>query len=332
MACQVSKFTGRDVVLEYVIGCADTLPEENEWKRFGSLRTKEFSITWDTTDASDADSIGALRENLATFQTMTISGDGTVKAGGDGAQNLIDLSKHVVQPVATGGQPAVWLRMTFPDLTFIAYMIVSSLSRSAPYDDVATYSFEATATASDFGLIVEDTPDPNAPDPESIAVEPASMALVVGETAQASATVAPAAAPQAVRWKSSDVGVATVNQLTGRVEAVGAGTADVTAFAPSKPSVESSAISVTVTPQVQSISVDPPSVSIAEGESEQLTVSVLPAGADQAVVYESDSPSIATVSNTGLVDGIAAGSAIITVTSVARPSVSVNVGVEVTEP
>lgn len=332
MACQVTKFTGRSVVLEFAIGCADELPQENDWRRFGSLRTKEFSITWDTADATDADSVGALRENLATFQTMTISGDGTVKAGGAGAQNLIDLAKHVIRPDATGGQPVAWLRMTFPDLTFIAYMLISSLNRSAPYDDVVTYSFEATATASDFGLIIEDTPDPNAPDPATISVLPATMALVVGDTEQATAAVTPAGAPQAVRWKSSDVNVATVNQLTGLVEAVGVGTASVIAYSPVKPSVESTPIAVTVTPQVQSIDVTPADVSIEVADTEQLIVDVLPAGADQTVAFESDSPSVATVDNTGLVTGVSAGSAIITITSASNPAVSVGVGVEVTEP
>jgi predicted secreted protein len=161
MACEKQKFVGRDVVLEYFIGCGDTLPLPTEWKRFGSLRTKEFSIEWDTVDATDSDSIGALRENLATFQSMTISGDGTVKASGAGAQNLIDLTKHIINPVATSGQPVAWLRMTFPDLTFTAYMLLSTISRSAPFDDIVTYSFEASATSSDFGLMVEDTPNPD---------------------------------------------------------------------------------------------------------------------------------------------------------------------------
>src|SRR5690606_16413614 len=121
-----------------------------DWKRFGSMRTKEFTLEWDTTDATADDSVGALRENLATFQSLTISGDGTAKASGAGAQNLIDLTKHVANPLATSGQPVAWLRMTFPDLTFTAFMLVSSMSRSAPFDDVVTYSFEASATASDF--------------------------------------------------------------------------------------------------------------------------------------------------------------------------------------
>src|SRR5690606_13759169 len=110
----------------------------------------------DSADATADDSIGSLRENLATFLSLTMSGDGTLTLTGEGATNLKEMTKHFLNPVATGGQPVVWMRMTFPDLTFTAFMLLSSFSRSAPYDDVATYSMEASATASDFGLIVED--------------------------------------------------------------------------------------------------------------------------------------------------------------------------------
>src|SRR5690606_24014326 len=229
MACKKLKFPGKDVVLEYHISCPDEFPEESDWKRFGSLRTKEFSIEWDTTDATDGDSVGALRENLATFQTMTISGDGTVKASGAGAQNLINLTKHVIKPDATDGQPAIWLRMTFPDLTFIAYCLVSSISSSAPYDDVTPYSFEASATSSDFGLIVQDTPDPDAPDVVSVTVVPSTLSIEEGETYDIEAVVLPVGAPSGVTWSSSDTDTATVNAVTGLVTAVAAGTATITA-------------------------------------------------------------------------------------------------------
>lgn len=159
-SCPKQKFVGRDVVLEYFIGCGDTQPQEEDWVRIGSMRTKEFNLEWETTDATADDSIGALRENLATFQSLSVSGDGTVKSSGDGSAGLIALTKHVANPTATDGQPNAWIRMTFPDLTFTCYMIVPNMSRSAPYDDVTTYSFEATSTASDFGLTVEDTPAP----------------------------------------------------------------------------------------------------------------------------------------------------------------------------
>ncbi|WP_319172816.1 phage tail tube protein [Pseudomonas aeruginosa] len=331
MACKKLKFPGRDVVLEYFIGCGDVLPAETDWLRFGSLRTKEFTVEWDTIDATDSDSVGALRENLASFQTLTISGDGTVKSSGAGAQNLIDLTKHVVKPDATGGQPVVWMRMTFPDLTFTAFMLISNLSRSAPYDDVTTYSFEASATASDFGLIVEDTPDADAPDPTSIQVVPETLSLTVGEGFNFEGVVLPVGAPQGLRWTSSTPTVAAVNAVTGEVSALSAGTATITAASSVAPGVTDTA-TVTVIPLVQGITVSPTSVSIAEGDTQQLTAAVSPTGAAPGLVYESAAPAIATVSSTGLVTGVDVGTTTVKITSAARPSVSVTVQVTVTAP
>lgn len=237
MSCKKLKFPGKDVIMEYVIGCPDVLPLETDWKRFGSMRTKEFEITWDTDDATDDSSPGSLRENIATFQSMTVSGDGTVKASGDGAENLIVLTKHVVRPDATGGQPAVWLRITFPDLTFVAYCIISSISRSAPYDTTVTYSFEATATSSDYGLIVEDTPDPDAPEPSSIQVVPATLSLDLGKSFDAQGVVMPVGAPQGLRWTSSAPTVAPVDAVSGRITALSAGSATITAASSVDPAV-----------------------------------------------------------------------------------------------
>ncbi|QIW89008.1 hypothetical protein phiV208_72 [Vibrio phage phiV208] len=227
MACNKTKYVGRDVVLEYAIGCGDSMPNSADWKVFGSLRTKEFNLAWDSTDATDADSVGALRENLATFQTLSISGDGVCKASGANSANLIEITKHVANPDATSGQPVAWMRMTFPDLTFTAFMLFTTLSRSAPYDDVVTFSLEASATASDFGLMVEDTPTPDAPAPTSVAAYPETLAMTTGDTAQVAAIVSPVGASQSVIYETDDALVATVTQ-NGVVTAVGTGTAAIT--------------------------------------------------------------------------------------------------------
>ncbi|AZR94591.1 hypothetical protein BBB39_12990 [Bordetella trematum] len=225
--CKSQKYTGRVAVLEYAIGCGDAMPTAAEWKRLGAMRAKELTIEWETNDSTADDSIGALREDIASFQTLSVSGDGTLKASGAGAAALIALTKHVVRPDATGGQPVAWIRLTFPDLTFIFYAIVTNMSRSAPYDDVATYSFEASATASDFGLIVEDTPDPDAEDVASVTVTPATGAIPVGGTVALSTVVAPAGAPQGIVYQSSDTSIATVTQA-GLVTGVGEGVAEIT--------------------------------------------------------------------------------------------------------
>lgn len=331
MACRKIKFSGRDVVLEYSIGCGDQLPQESDWRRIGSMRTKEMTVEWDTIDGTDADSVGSLRENLASFQSLTISGDGTLKVSGRGSQDLIDLNKHVVKPDATGGQPAVWMRMTYPDLTFIAYMLVSNFSRSAPYDDVATYSLEASATASDFGLLVEDTPDPDAPDVTSVMIVPSTLAMTVGESFDFEGVALPAGASQQLRWSSNNTSAVTINPVTGQATAVGAGSATITASAAADDAITATA-DITVAPIVSGVTVSPTSVSVAEGDTQQLVAEVMPAGAAPGLLYESSDEGVATVSPAGLVTGVAEGSAVITITSAARPAVRTTVPVEVTAP
>lgn len=245
MACETTKYVGRDVVLEYVIGCGDALPAEGDWKKFGSLRTKEFNLAWDTTDATDSDSIGALRENLATFQSLTISGEGLCKASGAGAANLIELTKHVAQPTTTGGQPVVWLRMTFPDLTFTAFMLLANMSRSAPYDDMVTYTMEASATASDFGLIVTVTPA----DVASVTVTPNPGTIDTDAgTLQMSALALPANAPQGVTWTTTTPAIASVD-ANGLVTALTDGAATIVATSVDDPLITGTAI-VNITNQV----------------------------------------------------------------------------------
>jgi len=227
MPCAKRKYVGKNVVMEFQIGCGDVLPDPDEWKLFGSMRTKEFNLEWETTDATADDSVGALRENLATFQSLSISGDGTCKANGAGAENLKALTKHVAKPVLTDGQPFAWVRMTFPDLTFTAFMIVTNASRAAPFDDVVTWSFEASATASDFGLIVDDTPDADAAEVASVSItEVSPLALNVAETQQLTVTVLPAEAPQAVTYSTTNAAIATVSS-TGLITAIAAGSASV---------------------------------------------------------------------------------------------------------
>ncbi|MDO4798413.1 MAG: Ig-like domain-containing protein [Coriobacteriales bacterium] len=65
-----------------------------------------------------------------------------------------------------------------------------------------------------------------------VTVAPTSATLTVGETKVLTAAIAPDhAVDKTVTWTSSDTGVATVDEKTGEVTAVGAGTATITATA-----------------------------------------------------------------------------------------------------
>ena len=140
MACKTRKVIGRTVAIEFFIGCGTELPEEHQWQRLGAMRSKNFTLQWDTTDVTADDSPEAQRELLATYRSMSITGEGVVVTGGAGAQELIDLNKHVANPVATDGQPVAWVRIMFPDLTYTAFMIISNLSRVADHEYVTTSS------------------------------------------------------------------------------------------------------------------------------------------------------------------------------------------------
>lgn len=225
MACNQTKYVGKGVILEYAIACPEDRPDSGDYLRLGAMRTKEFNLEWETADATADDSIGSLRENLATFQTATVSGDGVLVNSVDGSA-LTELTKHFANPVATSGQPVVWMRMTFPDVTFEAAMLLTTLSRSAPYDDVATYSLEASATASPYGLLIEDTPVPV--DPATVTVTPDTASILEGATQQLAAVVGPTGAPQSVVWTSATPATATVSS-TGLVTGVAAGVVVITA-------------------------------------------------------------------------------------------------------
>ncbi len=78
---------------------------------------------------------------------------------------------------------------------------------------------------------------------------------------------------------------------------------------------------------VESITAD--DITMMTGETAQITPTVLPADANQAVTYASANTSIATVSEEGLVTAVAAGTTTITITSVSTPEVSTTINVTV---
>lgn len=250
MACKLPGYAGRMVMLEYFLACGDVDPRGPDvaWKPIGPMTTKAFNLTWETSDVSTDQTVGNLMENIATWQSLEISGSGIATPEDGTRSNLTALTKHIANPGPDfSHQPVIWLRMTFPDLTFIAYMIATTVSRDAPSGDPVTYEFSATATASDFGLIVMDTPDPDAPAATSITTVPTGQQTldVLDSPVTITATVLPAGASQSVTYQSSDTDVVTVSP-TGEVTPVGAGVATVTVTSVSNPSVTAT-IEFTVT-------------------------------------------------------------------------------------
>jgi uncharacterized protein YjdB len=153
----------------------------------------------------------------------------------------------------------------------------------------------------------------------SVAVTPGTASLTPGQTVQLTATAydanGNALTGRAVTWSSSPAAVATVSG-TGLATAVAVGTAKLTATIGG----QSGSSSITVgQPVVAAVAVSPTSASINVGGTTQLTPTATTAsGATVSGVtysWSSANSGMASVSSTGLVTGVAAGSTTITVTS-----------------
>ena len=145
-----------------------------------------------------------------------------------------------------------------------------------------------------------------------VSLNASTASLRPGGTFQAVATLNPLAPTNsAVTWSSNNTGVATVNS-SGLVTAVANGSATITVT--TADGGFTATLAVTVTTAVTSVSLNTTSPRVAVGGTYQLVATVLPSGAsNKAVTWTSATPAVATVSGSGLVTGVSAGTARITV-------------------
>ena len=153
----------------------------------------------------------------------------------------------------------------------------------------------------------------------SVTVSLASSTIAAGSTTQATVTTRDASGQvltgRAVSWSSDNTQVATVSSA-GVVTGVNAGSANITATSEGR----SGTATVTVfVPPVASVTVSLASSTIGVGSSTQATATTRDANGQvltgRAVSWSSDNSLVATVSGTGVVTGVSAGSANITATS-----------------
>jgi uncharacterized protein YjdB len=160
----------------------------------------------------------------------------------------------------------------------------------------------------------------------SVTVTPASVALLIGGTAQLTATakdangnVLPGRIPS---WSTSKATVATVSG-SGFVTAVGVGDASITAVIEGVSG--SSAVTVSI-PAVASVTVTPSTVGLVTGETAQLTAIAKDANGntltDRPFTWSSANEAAAKVSASGLVTAVSVGSATITATSEGKSGTS----------
>ncbi len=153
----------------------------------------------------------------------------------------------------------------------------------------------------------------------SVTVSPATASLTQGQTTQLTAVTKDAngnvLTGRGVTWSSSKPAAATVN-ASGLVSGVGAGSGTITAT--SEGQSGTATVTVTAVP-VASVTVSPATASVAVGSTVQLTATPKDANGNaltgRSITWQSSNTSVATVNGSGVVTGVAAGSATITATS-----------------
>ena len=145
----------------------------------------------------------------------------------------------------------------------------------------------------------------------SITVTPSEKTMQVGQTYTLTAKVLPNEASQEVTWSSSDTKVATVEN--GKVTAVKAGEAVITATSKDNAEIKATCAITVVNIPVESVTLNKTSLTLLEGTSETLTATVKPENvADKTVTWTSSNESIAMVTSAGKVIAVKTGSVTIT--------------------
>ena len=154
---------------------------------------------------------------------------------------------------------------------------------------------------------------------ESVSLNKTALTLTEGDSETLKAMAFPEQANQSFYWSSNTPYVATVDS-NGKVTAVKAGTADITATSKSNPA-KYTTCRVTVTPKtipVTSVSVSPEELTLVLGETAQISATVLPSNATNRTTRWSSNSSAVTVDR-GLVTARQIGSALVMCTSEDNP-------------
>ena len=211
---------------------------------------------------------------------------------------------------------------------------LATVSSSGVVSGVAAGS--ATITAASSGksgtaAITVTAGPPPAPVVTTVTVSPVSASVVAGSTVNLQATVKDqngnVMTGQAVTWSTGNSAAATVNS-SGVVTGVAAGSATITATSSGKSGT--AAITVTAAPPpapvVTTVTVSPGSASVVAGSTVSLQATVKDQNGNvmtgQTVTWSTSNSAAATVNSSGVVSGVAAGSATITATSSGKSGTS----------
>ncbi|GHT50762.1 hypothetical protein AGMMS49982_06690 [Bacteroidia bacterium] len=190
---------------------------------------------------------------------------------------------------------------------------VATVSTSGVVTAESAGAATITATTADGGFTAMCVVTVPAIPVTGISLDKTTATLSVGDTEQLTASILPANATNvAVTWSSNNP-AATVS-TSGVVTAESGGTATITATTDDGGFTATCVVTVVV--PVTSVSLNKSAARLSEGDTMQLTASILPADAtNKALTWHSSGTAVATVSANGLVTAVLAGTATITATT-----------------
>ena len=283
------------------------------------------TVTWSTSDATVATvdnngKVTAVKEGSATITAM---------AGEESATCAVSISKKVIEVasvtlnktelILTEGDSETLTATVKPDDATNKTVTWSTSDESiakvdnngkvtAVKEGTATIIARAGAKSATCALsvrrkVIEVT---------SITLNKAELTLTEGDSETLTATVKPDdATDKTVTWSTSDATIATVDN-NGKVTAVKAGSAIITAKAGEKSATCALSVSRKVI-EVTSVTLNKAELTLTEGDSETLSATVKPDDAtDKTVMWSSSDASVASVDANGKVTALKEGKATIT--------------------
>jgi uncharacterized protein YjdB len=288
-------------------------------------------VTWTSSDTSVASvsadgTVEVLKLGTSTITVTTVDGGKTDSCLVTGIDPIHPTGVSVAPETATvkvGSTQQLAATVSPSDATN------KSVSWSSNYPAIASVNSSGLVYGLSIGtaVITATTVDGSFTDTSAVTVPEIAVSgvslnkttaeILVGSTTQLTATVAPPdATSKAVEWTSDNEAVATVSSA-GLVSAHSVGTATITVRTLSGGKIATCAVTTIQPVPVTGISLDKHTDTLLKGCSHQLIATLQPIGATtRGVIWTSSKPNVVSVSTTGIIVGIAIGTATITVTTI----------------
>lgn len=218
----VSRLFGGQVQALWAFGCANEVPDEEEFRIIGLGTGKTVDLNPNTTTSSADNDYGVV-ENLVTSIDPAVSFDGEIDKNADpGILSFQELFKYYTQEMMAKRQPTGWIRWMAGGVMMQYYSVATGLSEDGSRDDITTWSGEFKVASADT-FTVEDVIGVT-----GLTVPATTVSIEVGGTYDINPTFEPAnASTQVAQYKSSKESVATVD-YKGVITPVAAGTTTIT--------------------------------------------------------------------------------------------------------